>query len=66
MVKMQVLVEHLGGVQFEIKARKHTIACDQPMENGGFDEGVPPQTDQELTSFSNSARLRITRVEPLT
>jgi len=25
---MKVLVEHLGGVQFEIKARQHTIACD--------------------------------------
>ena len=25
---MQVTVEHLGGVQFEIKARQHRIACD--------------------------------------
>lgn len=39
---MEVLVEHLGGVQFEIKARQHTIACDQPEENGGFDEGMTP------------------------
>jgi putative redox protein len=40
--KMEVLIEHLGAVQFEIKARQHTIACDQPLENGGFDEGMTP------------------------
>src|SRR5215468_4716824 len=39
---MEVIVEHLGGVQFEIKARQHRIACDQPVENGGFDEGMTP------------------------
>jgi len=39
---MEVTVDHLGAVQFEIKARKHTIACDQPAENGGFDEGMTP------------------------
>jgi len=39
---MQVIVNHLGSVQFEIKARQHTIACDQPLENGGFDEGMTP------------------------
>ena len=39
---MEVLVEHLGGVQFEIKARQHTIVSDQPAENGGFDEGMTP------------------------
>jgi len=39
---MEVIVEHLGAVQFEIKARQHRIACDQPEENGGFDEGMTP------------------------
>jgi len=39
---MEVLVEHLGGVQFAITARHHRIACDQPEENGGFDEGMTP------------------------
>ncbi|HET6179476.1 MAG TPA: OsmC family protein [Candidatus Sulfotelmatobacter sp.] len=39
---MEVTVEHLGAVQFEIKARQHTIACDQPAENGGHDEGMTP------------------------
>ena len=39
---MEVRVEHLGGVQFEIRARQHRIACDQPAENGGFDEGMTP------------------------
>lgn len=39
---MEIHVEHLGGVQFEIRARQHTIASDQPVENGGFDEGMTP------------------------
>ena len=39
---MEVTVEHLGGVQFEIKARQHRTVCDQPIENGGFDEGMTP------------------------
>jgi putative redox protein len=39
---MEVTVEHLGSVQFEIRARGHFIASDQPIENGGFDEGMTP------------------------
>ncbi|MBV9761688.1 MAG: OsmC family protein [Acidobacteriaceae bacterium] len=39
---MEVTVEHLGTVQFEIRARQHTIACDQPEASGGFDEGMTP------------------------
>jgi putative redox protein len=39
---MEVTVEHLGAVQFEVKARQHSISCDQPPENGGYDEGMTP------------------------
>ena len=39
---MEVSIEHLGDRQFEIRARSHTIACDQPIENGGYDEGMTP------------------------
>jgi uncharacterized OsmC-like protein len=39
---MNVTIEHLGGVQFRIKARQHIIACDQPAVSGGFDEGMTP------------------------
>jgi uncharacterized OsmC-like protein len=39
---MEVFIEHLGAVQFVIKAREHGIDCDQPVENGGFDEGMTP------------------------
>jgi uncharacterized OsmC-like protein len=39
---LEVSVEHLGAVQFEIKTRGHSIVCDQPAENGGFDEGMTP------------------------
>jgi putative redox protein len=39
---MEVTVQHLGSVQFEIKARQHTVISDQPVENHGFDEGMTP------------------------
>jgi uncharacterized OsmC-like protein len=39
---MEVIVEHLGAVQFEIRARQHTVISDQPVENKGFDEGMTP------------------------
>jgi len=29
---MEVIVEHLGSLQFEIKARQHAIVSDQPPE----------------------------------
>jgi hypothetical protein len=32
---MEVVIEHLGAVQFEIRARAHTIVSDQPRESGG-------------------------------
>jgi putative redox protein len=39
---LEVLVNHLGDVQFEAKARNHVIYSDQPAEDGGFDEGMTP------------------------
>jgi putative redox protein len=39
---MEVTVEHLGALQFEIKARQHSVVSDQPPENGGHDEGMTP------------------------
>ena len=39
---MEVFVEHLGAMQFDIKARQHSVICDQPEDNGGFDEGMTP------------------------
>jgi len=39
---MEVTVEHLGAVQFEVRARQHTIFSDQPVASGGFDEGMTP------------------------
>ena len=41
-IMLEVIVNHLGAVQFEAKARNHTVHCDQPAENGGFDEGMTP------------------------
>ena len=39
---MEVSVEHLGDVQFEVEARGHKIVSDQPAESGGYDEGMTP------------------------
>jgi putative redox protein len=39
---MEVTVEHLGAMQFEIKARQHIVLSDQPPENAGHDEGMTP------------------------
>ncbi len=39
---MEVLIQHLGAVQFEIQARQHTVISDQPAENNGYDEGMTP------------------------
>jgi putative redox protein len=39
---MEINVEHLGSVQFEIRARGHSIVSDQPSDRGGFDEGMTP------------------------
>jgi len=39
---MEVTVEHLGSVQFDIKTRGHSLVSDQPVEHGGFDEGMTP------------------------
>jgi putative redox protein len=39
---MEITVEHIGALQFEIKARQHVVVSDQPSENGGHDEGMTP------------------------
>jgi len=39
---MEVTVEHLGAVQFEVTAREHKVISDQPAENNGYDEGMTP------------------------
>jgi uncharacterized OsmC-like protein len=39
---MEITVEHLGAVQFEIRARQHQLISDQPADNNGHDEGMTP------------------------
>ena len=39
---MEASVEYLGAAQFEIQARQHRIVSDQPIENGGDNEGMTP------------------------
>ncbi len=39
---MEVSVEYLGGVKFEVETRGHRIISDQPVENKGTDTGMTP------------------------
>lgn len=39
---LEVITNHLGAVQFEVSARQHKLYCDQPVESGGYDEGMTP------------------------
>jgi uncharacterized OsmC-like protein len=39
---MEVHLTQVEGVQFSVKARTHTIVCDQPQDNGGTDAGMTP------------------------
>ena len=39
---MEITVRHLGDAQFEADARGHRVICDQPFDNGGYDEGMTP------------------------
>jgi uncharacterized OsmC-like protein len=39
---MEVVIQHLGNVQFAADARGHRIIADQPADNGGADGGMTP------------------------
>ncbi|MFB3829404.1 MAG: OsmC family protein [Bryobacteraceae bacterium] len=39
---MEITVQHLGDVKFEVAARGHRVVCDQPPDNGGADAGMSP------------------------
>ena len=39
---MEIRVQHLEGVQFDVSARDHRARCDQPAEFGGSDSGMTP------------------------
>ena len=39
---MEVTANYLGGSKFEVAARGHRVICDQPLDNGGSDEGMGP------------------------
>jgi uncharacterized OsmC-like protein len=39
---MEVSAHYLGDTKFEVAARGHRVICDQPIENGGADEGMSP------------------------
>ena len=39
---MEVSAHYLGDTKFEVTARGHRVICDQPIDNGGADEGMSP------------------------
>jgi uncharacterized OsmC-like protein len=38
----ETTVRYQDGVRFEAEARGHRVLCDQPVQNGGSDEGMSP------------------------
>jgi putative redox protein len=39
---MEVSAKYLLNSKFEVTARNHRVICDQPIDNGGSDEGMSP------------------------
>jgi putative redox protein len=39
---MEVTAEYLTGSKFQVEARGHRVICDQPVDNGGADQGMTP------------------------
>jgi putative redox protein len=39
---IEVTVKHQNAMKFEVSAGSHTLICDQPVCNGGSDEGMTP------------------------
>ena len=39
---MEIKVKLLEKSRFEVQARSHRLICDQPIENGGDNEGMTP------------------------
>src|SRR5512144_3285402 len=39
---MEVFAEYVGGAKCEVTARGHRVISDQPLDNGGSDEGMAP------------------------
>src|SRR5947209_2234410 len=38
----ETTVKYVVGVRFEAQARGHRVLCDQPLANGGSNEGMSP------------------------
>jgi uncharacterized OsmC-like protein len=39
---MDVTVSYVQGVQLSAQSRQHTLLSDQPLDNGGTDQGMTP------------------------
>ena len=39
---MEASVRYLEGMKFEVLTRGHRVMCDQPVADGGADEGMSP------------------------
>lgn len=39
---MEVSAQYLENSKFEVAARGHRVICDQPVDNGGTDQGMTP------------------------
>src|ERR1041385_9337278 len=41
-ITMEVSANYLGGWKFEVWARGHRVISDQPVDNGGLQQGMAP------------------------
>jgi uncharacterized OsmC-like protein len=57
---VEVLAQYLGDSKFEVAARGHRVICDQPLDNGGSDEGMSPP-EFLLASLATCAAYYATR-----
>lgn len=53
-MRLETKISYLDGVRFQVAARGHQIASDQPLENGGADAGMTPP-EQLLASLGSCA-----------
>lgn len=42
MSQSQITAEYVDNVRFDIRGRGHRVLCDQPVHNGGCDDGMAP------------------------
>lgn len=59
---MQVTIDYQQGLQFQARARSHRLLGDQPLDNGGSDQGMTPP--EGLRRAADACLIRNTLTHP--